>query len=108
MTPKKRLAEPFRLLTWSLALCLVGVLTLYSALDGPKALMIAGFCVWIVSGFAFYLALGVLASRLGRSWIVWVGMSMITNPIGPIVAYVRMRQLVENATGVATSGVRAT
>ena len=42
----------------------------------------------------FYISLGILAARLGKSWIVWVGLTIIAKPIGTIVAYFRMRLLV--------------
>lgn len=49
----------------------------------------------IVSGsIPFYICLGVLAKRLGRSWVTWVGLTVITKPIGPFVAYFKMRNLV--------------
>ncbi len=35
----------------------------------------------------FYIILGVLAVKKNRSAISWVGLSIITSPIGPIVSY---------------------
>jgi len=61
---------------------------------------------------AFCVSLGKLATRLGRSWIVWVGLSLLTKPIGPIVACVRMKILVDRATNkvgqTITGGTRET
>lgn len=48
----------------------------------------------LVGGFGFYICLGILAKRLGKSWIIWVGLTVLTNPIGAFVAYFRMRSLV--------------
>jgi hypothetical protein len=39
----------------------------------------------------FYISLGQLAARMGKSWITWVGLSFITSPVGPIVAYMALR-----------------
>lgn len=52
------------------------------------------FLADVVSGFGFYIYLGTLAKHLGKSWIVWVGVSVFTNPIGFFVAYFRMKKLV--------------
>lgn len=46
----------------------------------------------------FWISLGTLAQRLGRSWIVWVGLTLLTKPIGPVVACIRMKILVDRAT----------
>ena len=43
-------------------------------------LMIAGLII-------FYIILGILAVKKNRSAISWVGLSIITSPIGPIVSY---------------------
>lgn len=45
----------------------------------------------------FYICLGILAKRLGRSWITWVGLTFITKPIGPFVAYFKIRNLVADS-----------
>ena len=46
----------------------------------------------VVSSIAYYISLGILAKRSGRSWIVWVGLTILINPIGWIVAYFMMRK----------------
>ena len=51
----------------------------------------------VVAGLAFYILLGSLASRMGKSWIVWVGLTIITKPIGSFVAYFMIRQRVKTA-----------
>ena len=43
-------------------------------------LMLAASLVW-------YVSLGVLAHRLRRRWLVWVGLSFITSPIGPLIIF---------------------
>jgi hypothetical protein len=53
--------------------------------------------VLAASGLAFYVSLGMLATYFGRSWIVWVGLTGITHPIGPIVAYFMMRDRVKHS-----------
>jgi hypothetical protein len=56
-------------------------------------------CIFLLvgAGVAFYIALGMLAARLGKSWILWVGLTIITKPIGSIIAYFLMRQRVKDA-----------
>lgn len=51
--------------------------------------------VLLVSGFAFWISLGMLAAKTGRSGVVWVGLSFITAPIGSIIAYSRMLNIVK-------------
>ena len=41
----------------------------------------------IIAGPVWYISLGMIAKRLGRRWFVWVGLSIITPPIGPIVIF---------------------
>jgi len=41
----------------------------------------------VLSGPVWYVSLGMLANRLGRRWLVWVGLSFITSPIGPFVIF---------------------
>jgi hypothetical protein len=48
-----------------------------------------------VGSLIFYVFLGMLARRLGKSWILWVGLTIITKPIGTIVAYLMMRDYVK-------------
>ena len=50
----------------------------------------------VAAGVVFLVCLGMLASRLGRSWVLWVGMTVIT-PFGPFIAYFLMRKLVRQA-----------
>ena len=45
----------------------------------------------VVSGLMFYYYLSCCVAVLRKSTIVWVGLSFITAPIGPIVAYWKMR-----------------
>ena len=51
----------------------------------------------LASGTVFLVSLGILAARLGRSWKLWVGLTVIT-PFGPFIAYFMMRKLLKQAT----------
>jgi len=51
----------------------------------------------VASGVVFLVSLGILAARLGRSWKLWVGLTVIT-PFGPFIAYFMMRKLLKQAT----------
>ena len=44
----------------------------------------------LVGILAFYIILGILAARKNRCVVCWVGLSFLTSPIGPIVAYFMM------------------
>lgn len=46
---------------------------------------------------AFCVSLGQLASYLGKRWYVWVGLTILTNPVGYFVAYLMMKQQVNEA-----------
>ncbi len=41
----------------------------------------------VAAGPVWYISLGMLANRLGRRWLVWVGLSFITTTIGPLVIF---------------------
>jgi len=98
------LAKYLNRLTWSLVAA-AGGFTTFIALAPWKdnenyvVNLLAGVAVLLsfVASIAFYVLLGTLAARLKRSVITWVGLSVITNPIGPIVAYFNMRGVVGEA-----------
>jgi hypothetical protein len=50
-------------------------------------ILLAAFCLF--AGF-YWTALGVLAHRSGRSWILWVVVGLATLAIGFIVTYILM------------------
>jgi hypothetical protein len=60
-------------------------------------------CVLIAAGPVFYVTLGMLAARLGYSWITWVGLAFITAPVGPFVAWGMMSQRVRRRVRSATA-----
>ena len=65
----------------------------------PEAMAMPIFLVVVLvllaSGFAFWISLGMLAAKTGRRGIVWVGLAFITAPIGSIIAYSRMLNVVK-------------
>jgi hypothetical protein len=48
---------------------------------------LAGAVLFVIGGFAYLIALGLLAHRSGHSWIVWVGLTLITSPLGILFSY---------------------
>jgi hypothetical protein len=56
---------------------------------------------FLPSLIAFYVFLGILASRLKRSVIVWCGLTMLTSPFGYPVAFLAMKRRVRDATSLA-------
>jgi len=57
----------------------------------------------LVGAVLFYSGLGSSAAILNRSPIVWVGLSFITAPIGPVVSYFWMRSLVDSQVASLSS-----
>jgi len=53
--------------------------------------------LFIVAACSWYITLGVIASRLNRPWLAWVGLSLATAPLGPLVAYPLMLGHVKTA-----------
>jgi hypothetical protein len=102
----QRLRTPARVLNWSFFISIGAIVaaiilqaddpTLFTANPlAPDLLIIIGIAS--VAGLAFYIALGQLAARLGKSWILWVGLSIITAPVGPFIAYLMMRVNIADA-----------
>jgi len=59
--------------------------------------------VLFVSGVCFYVFLGILAVRMGRSPVVWVGATLVFTPFGPFAAYYGMWRLVGEAVKASKS-----
>lgn len=55
--------------------------------DGISPVAMLLVILMVVAGSVWYISLGTLANRLGRRWLVWVGLSFITSPIGPLVIF---------------------
>jgi hypothetical protein len=100
------LAQAF---TWSFLISLgsfIGIIA-YGAL-GPTHEGIAPaeallLFLMVVAGFAWYITLGMIAHRLGRRWLVWIGISFITAPIGPLVVYPLMLSHIKAAHGTQST-----
>lgn len=97
------LFRTFQALTWSFVVALTSIVIIIVLASGEPTKGISPFegialLALMISGLTYYVSLGMLAKRLGRRWIVWVGLTFITKPIGPFVAYFRMRHLVNDAT----------
>ena len=90
-------ARPYRLLNLSfilnVALFPIFLISGQLGLDFLLVQLVCSLVGW--AAFCVYLAsLGVLASRLGRSPLVWVGLTFITSPFGFIISFFMMRRLV--------------
>jgi hypothetical protein len=88
------------MLTWSLAAILasLAIVIALANLDEPNGMTVlktAALSVLATSGLAYYVVLGMLADHLGRNWIVWVGLTLLTKPVGPFIAYLMMRDRVK-------------
>lgn len=94
------LNTPMRNLTWSFllsVLCVVAVVAqseISKSYPLPAWLFLLILSVLLIAGIVYYVSLGILAKRLGKSWITWIGLTVITKPFGPVVAYFLMRRLV--------------
>ena len=58
---------------------------------------------FIVLAFLYWTALGVLAHRTGRNWIVWVVAGLATLAIGFIVTYALMVSRVRSGVSVVAA-----
>lgn len=58
----------------------------------------------VVAGWAWYISLGIVAHRLGRRWLVWTGISFITAPIGPLIAFPLMLSHIKAARHTQPEG----
>jgi hypothetical protein len=93
----KDLARPRRFLHWGFWGCLLsfalamGIDPLFAPSDAAwlasiaTNVLLAAFCVF--AGF-YWTALGVLAHRIGQSWILWIVAGLATLAIGFIVTYI--------------------
>jgi hypothetical protein len=51
------------------------------------AVSLVGIALLLIGGWAYVMFLGVAAHKAGKSWIVWVGLTLITSPLGFLVSY---------------------
>src|SRR5690348_17210103 len=75
------------LLGWlgrSLAMEMLALFVMLSTLHDPTLaeLTVVMRLLFFVSGIAFYVILGTLAYRLGRSVILWCGIAIALGPLG--------------------------
>lgn len=99
---RKQLAR----LGWLAALTFVAFIALFPAFKasaGNHLIDPVAFVglVLLVSNIAYLVALGILAQRLGRSWIINCFMSLLLFPFGVIVSYLVMRRAVGRAVQAA-------
>lgn len=91
----RRLSVTF--ITFVSVAVVVMILSQLNFSDSLSAFFMLAYVVMIVSFWTFIISLGKLASRLKRSWITWVALTWLSTPIGPCVAYFKMRDLVNDA-----------
>jgi len=65
--------------------------------EGISPVAVLLLILMVVAGPVWYISLGMLAKRLGRRWLVWVGLSFLTAPIGPLVTFPLMRRHIKAA-----------
>jgi hypothetical protein len=89
-----KLEKTFRRSFWCAAAAVV-VMTAYYLSGGSMAASGAqlAFLASLAAGLIFCVSLGKLARCTNRSWVTWVGLSIITYPIGPVVAYAAMTSI---------------
>ena len=112
--PTDDLARPLRFLHWGFWGCVlsftgaIGADQLLAASDTGAFLqsvvtdvLLAAFCVFACF---YWTALGVLAHRVGRSWVVWVVAGLATLALGFIVSYILMAGHVRKKLTAAARG----
>lgn len=79
--------------TWSFLIsvgCFLGMIVLgvttpeHKGVTPVEAILLL---LMVAAGWVWYITLGIIAHRLGRRWLVWTGLSIITAPIGPLIVY---------------------
>jgi len=111
MLNSSNLATPKAVFIWSFVISIVStvgffiVATKFATPNAPLDVVTMLLVLAIaISGIAYYGSLGVLAHRIGRSAIVWVGLTFILSPIGALVAFPWMLNLVgehERRSGIS-------
>jgi len=94
------LAKVFYITYPLVILCFVGMIWLAPPANSgtePSSLSIVLVLLITVFGWAWIISLGIVASRLGKSWIVWCGLSIIFSPISPLIIYFIMIENIKNA-----------
>jgi len=92
---EKNLEKPLKNLTFSLITSILSMVLLIIFIEASNVLVFTLLIVMLLTSLLFYINLGILAKKMGRSWIVWVGLTFITKPIGPIVSFFWIRSLVK-------------
>lgn len=66
--------------------------------DGIGPITMFLVILMVAAGPVWYTSLGMLAKRLGRRPLVWVGLSFVTSPIGPLVIFPLMLGHIKTAS----------
>ena len=84
--------RPLRFFHWSFWIAVVAdVLFIFLSISAANPDSVgASLGLALVSSWSYLIALGVVASRTGRSWILWVGLTFITSVFGMVVSYAMM------------------
>ena len=110
-SPNDDLARPLKFLHWGFWGCVlsstlpIGVDWLFATDAGPFLPSVVSYffiAVFYVFACCYWAALGVLAQRTGRSWVLWVVAGLATLALGFFVSYVLMvsrvrRELIDAA-----------
>jgi len=103
--PKDDIRKPLTFFHWSFWVSVAAVVLLVVVAlvaddpDAPAPILLALFIVLSVAGWSYLIALGILASRTGRSWILWAGITFLTSPFGTIVSYIAMSTRTKSLAG---------
>jgi hypothetical protein len=66
-------------------------------IDAPTFVLLTAAILFFGFLVSFWICLGVLAARLGRRWLVWVGLSIIFGPLSWYPVYWKMQGEVKKA-----------
>ena len=107
------LARPLRFLHWGFWGCVLsfalamGVDPLFAANGASLRSAVTGILLAAFAVFAcfYWAALGVLAHRTGRNWIIWIVVGLATLALGFVVSYLMMASRVRRElSGAAARG----
>ena len=54
---------------------------------GALSLLISTLALCLAASGVYLIALGLVARRKGRRWLLWVGPSLLLWPLAPVLAY---------------------
>ena len=98
-----RLYQSFVSSFWLGIVCLVALIVLGVAAPQKEKAILTLAILWLITGPVWYVSLGMIAQRLGRRWLLWVVLPLVTAPFGSLVAFWLMHGHLKTARPTTTT-----